>query len=57
MVNDHLRTINRRIYAAGDVALERKYTHMADATARIVIRNALFHGREKLSSLVVPWCT
>ena len=56
-VNDRLRTSNRRVYAAGDVALRRKYTHMADATARIAIRNALFHGRERLSSLVIPWCT
>jgi pyruvate/2-oxoglutarate dehydrogenase complex dihydrolipoamide dehydrogenase (E3) component len=56
-VNDYLQTSNRRIYAAGDVALERKYTHMADATARIVIQNALFWGRKKLSSLTIPWCT
>jgi len=56
-VNDYLRTTNRRIYAAGDVALERKFTHMADATARIVIQNALFWGRKKLSSLTIPWCT
>ena len=57
LVNDYLQTSNRRIYAAGDVALERKYTHMADATARIVIQNALFWGRRKLSALTVPWCT
>lgn len=25
--------------------------------ARIVLRNALFFGREKASSLVIPWCT
>ncbi len=56
-VNDYLQTRNRRIYAAGDVALERKYTHMADATARIVVQNALFWGRRKLSALTVPWCT
>ncbi len=56
-VNDYLQTRNPRIYAAGDVALERKYTHMADATARIVIQNALFWGRKRLSSLTVPWCT
>src|SRR5207253_4180976 len=31
LVNDYLQTSNQRIYAAGDVALERKYTHMADA--------------------------
>ncbi|MBA3884827.1 MAG: mercuric reductase [Acidobacteria bacterium] len=56
-VNDYLQTSNRRIYAAGDVALERKFTHMADATARIVIQNALFWGRKKLSALTIPWCT
>ena len=57
LVNDYMQTSNRRIYAAGDVALEQKYTHMADATARIVIQNALFWRRQKLSSLVIPWCT
>jgi pyruvate/2-oxoglutarate dehydrogenase complex dihydrolipoamide dehydrogenase (E3) component len=56
-VNDCMRTSNRRIYAAGDVALEHKFTHMADATARMVIQNALFLGRKKLSALTVPWCT
>jgi pyruvate/2-oxoglutarate dehydrogenase complex dihydrolipoamide dehydrogenase (E3) component len=56
-VNDYLQTTNARIYAAGDVALERKFTHVADATARIVIQNALFWGRKKLSSLTIPWCT
>lgn len=56
-VNDFLRTTNRRIYAAGDVALEQKYTHAADATARLVVQNALFRGRKRLSSLVIPWCT
>lgn len=56
-VDDHLRTTNPRIYAAGDVCLGHKFTHTAEATARIVVRNALFFGRRKLSELVVPWCT
>jgi pyruvate/2-oxoglutarate dehydrogenase complex dihydrolipoamide dehydrogenase (E3) component len=30
---------------------------MADATARIVLRNALMRGRRRLSTLTVPWCT
>jgi hypothetical protein len=30
---------------------------MADAAARIVIQNALFLGRKKLSALTVPWTT
>ncbi|QPC89341.1 mercuric reductase [Mesorhizobium sp. INR15] len=56
-VDDHLRTTNDLIYAAGDVCLEHKFTHTAEASARIVVRNALFRGRKKLSELVVPWCT
>ncbi len=56
-VDDHLRTSNRRIYAAGDCCSSYKFTHAADAMARIVIANALFHTRQKASALVVPWCT
>ncbi|MEP6865380.1 MAG: mercuric reductase [Deltaproteobacteria bacterium] len=56
-VDDLLRTTNRRIYAAGDVCLEHQFTHVAEATGRMVVRNALFLGHERLSELVVPWCT
>ena len=57
LVNDFLRTTNARIYAAGDVCLEHKFTHTADASARIVVQNALFLGRKRLSALTIPWCT
>jgi pyruvate/2-oxoglutarate dehydrogenase complex dihydrolipoamide dehydrogenase (E3) component len=56
-VNDYLQTTNPRIFAAGDVCMGHKFTHAADAAARIVIQNALFFGRKKLSSLTMPWCT
>lgn len=56
-VNDFLQTTNPRIYAAGDVCLAHKFTHMADASARIVLHNALMRGRRRLSALTVPWCT
>jgi pyruvate/2-oxoglutarate dehydrogenase complex dihydrolipoamide dehydrogenase (E3) component len=56
-VNDHLQTSNPMIYAAGDICLNHKFTHIAEATARIVIQNALFMGRKKLSALTIPWCT
>ncbi len=57
LVNDKLQTTNHNIYAAGDICLKYKFTHIADAAARIVIQNALFMGRRKLSALTVPWCT
>jgi mercury(II) reductase len=56
-VDDRLRTTNPAVYAAGDVALAHKFTHTADASARIVVQNALFLGRRKLSALTIPWCT
>jgi pyruvate/2-oxoglutarate dehydrogenase complex dihydrolipoamide dehydrogenase (E3) component len=57
VVDDYLRTTNRRVFAAGDVASKFKFTHAADALARIVIQNALFFGRKRASVLVIPWCT
>lgn len=56
-VNDYLQTTNPKVYAAGDVCSPFQFTHAADAMARIVVRNALFFGFEKVSSLVIPWAT
>ena len=57
IVNDYLQTSNPRIYAAGDICMDWKFTHAADAAAKIVVQNALFLRTKKLSSLVMPWCT
>jgi pyruvate/2-oxoglutarate dehydrogenase complex dihydrolipoamide dehydrogenase (E3) component len=56
-VDDYLRTTNPIVYAAGDVASPYKFTHLADAHARIILRNALFFGRQRASRLTIPWCT
>lgn len=56
-VDDFLRTSNPRIFAAGDVCLEHRYTNTAAASARMVVRNALFLGRQRMSALTIPWCT
>ncbi len=56
-VNDRLQTTCPRIYAAGDVAMAYRFTHAADAAARLVLQNALFAGSRRLSSLIIPWCT
>lgn len=57
IVNNKLQTANPKIYAAGDICFPYKFTHTADAQARIVIQNALFMGRGKTDGLVIPWCT
>jgi pyruvate/2-oxoglutarate dehydrogenase complex dihydrolipoamide dehydrogenase (E3) component len=60
-VDDHLQTSNKRIWAVGDVCMQWKFTHAADAAAKIAVQNALFAvgplGRKKLSDLIMPWCT
>lgn len=56
-VNDKLQTTNPDIYAVGDVASKYQFTHMADFMARLVIKNALFFGRDKVSDLLIPWTT
>ncbi|MBF2057680.1 MAG: mercuric reductase [Cyanobacterium sp. T60_A2020_053] len=61
IVNDYLQTTNPKIYAVGDICSPYKFTHTADAGARIVIKNTLFSpfgfGKSKFSDLVIPWVT
>lgn len=56
-VDDHLNTTNSNVFAAGDICSPYKFTHAADAMARVVLQNALFFGRKKVSALVIPWAT
>lgn len=56
-VDAFLCTSNPRIYAAGDVCVEHRYTDVAVASARIAVQNALFRGRQRLADRVIPWCT
>lgn len=56
-VNETLQTSNPHVYAAGDICFPYKFTHTADALARILIANALFLGRQQTSTLTIPWCT
>ena len=59
-VNDYLQTSQRHIYAVGDVVGPFLFTHMADAQARVVVRNILVPFqflRQKMDYSVVPWCT
>src|SRR5256886_484324 len=57
---DYLQTSQRHIYAVGDVIGPFLFTHMADAQARVVVRNILMPFqflRQKMDYSVVPWCT
>lgn len=56
-INQYLQTTNKNVYAVGDVCSKFQFTHVADFMARTVIRNALFFGSGKHTSLLVPWAT
>jgi pyruvate/2-oxoglutarate dehydrogenase complex dihydrolipoamide dehydrogenase (E3) component len=58
-VDDRLRTANPRVFAVGDISSRHRFTHAADAQARLAVANALFFGigGGKVSRLVMPWVT
>jgi pyruvate/2-oxoglutarate dehydrogenase complex dihydrolipoamide dehydrogenase (E3) component len=56
-VDDFLRTSNARVFAVGDVCLSKKFAHSAVASARIAVHNALLGTQQRLSALIIPWCT
>lgn len=56
-VNDRLQTTNSRVFGVGDCASKFQFTHAADFYARTAIRNALFFGKGKSSSLLIPYAT
>lgn len=57
VVGKGLRTTNKRVYAIGDVAGGLQFTHVANAHAGVVIRNALFRLPAKMNPGAVPWVT
>jgi len=56
-VDKGLRTSNRKIYAAGDVAGSYQFTHVAGYHAGIIVRSALFRLPAKVDYKAVPWVT
>jgi Putative glucoamylase/Pyridine nucleotide-disulphide oxidoreductase/Pyridine nucleotide-disulphide oxidoreductase, dimerisation domain len=51
----HLDTQTIRVRVAGNA--ENQFPHIESVAARIVVTNALFLGRERLSAEAIPWCT
>jgi pyruvate/2-oxoglutarate dehydrogenase complex dihydrolipoamide dehydrogenase (E3) component len=56
-VDQGLRTTNKKVYAAGDVAGGLQFTHVAGYHAGLIIRNALFKLPIKNRSDIIPWVT
>ena len=56
-VDDHLRTSQRHIYAAGDCIGGYQFTHYAGWQAFMAVRNALLPGAARGIADQVPWTT
>ena len=56
-VDDHLRTSQRHIYAAGDCLGGYQFTHYAGWQAFMAVRNALLPGATRGIADRVPWTT
>ena len=56
-VDGLLRSSNRHVYAAGDVAGGLQFTHVAAYHAGAIIRHILFRQRTKLRNETIPWVT
>ncbi len=57
ILDARMRTTQKHIYACGDVTGGYQFTHMAEHTAGVVLRNALFHLPAKIEQRIIPWCT
>ena len=57
IVDARLRTSNKQVYAAGDIAGGPRFTHVAGYHAGIVIRNALFRIPAKVNYGAIPRVT
>jgi pyruvate/2-oxoglutarate dehydrogenase complex dihydrolipoamide dehydrogenase (E3) component len=57
LVDDTLRTSNRRVYAVGDVIGRFPFTHMAGYEGALAARNALLPLSTRADYRVVPWAT
>jgi pyruvate/2-oxoglutarate dehydrogenase complex dihydrolipoamide dehydrogenase (E3) component len=57
VVDQRLRTTNKRVYAIGDVVTGPKSTHLAIYHAELVVRHALFRQHVSLDHHTIPTVT
>ncbi|OFE18113.1 oxidoreductase [Humibacillus sp. DSM 29435] len=57
VVDDHLRTTNHRVWAAGDLTGHPQFTHLAGVHASTAVTNAVLGLRRSVADAVVPRVT
>lgn len=56
-VDNHLRSSQRHIYAAGDTTGSFLFTHAAGYEASVVVTNAILRLPRRVDYTFLPWCT
>ncbi len=56
-VDEHCRTSQRHIFAAGDVTGRYQFTHMSNHMAKVAVTNALLKWPSAIDEAHVPWVT
>ncbi|SDJ11442.1 dihydrolipoyl dehydrogenase family protein [Salimicrobium halophilum] len=56
-VDETLRTENPNVFAIGDVTGEMPFTHVAGEHGKLVVQNALFSLKRRMSYEAMPWNT
>lgn len=56
-INDMLQTTKSQIYGMGDCCSAFKFMHAAESMERMMIRNALVQGKDKMSNVLIPFAT
>jgi pyruvate/2-oxoglutarate dehydrogenase complex dihydrolipoamide dehydrogenase (E3) component len=57
VVDQRLRSTNKKVYVVGDVAGGYQFTHVSSYHASIVLRNILFHLPAKTDYRAITWVT
>jgi pyruvate/2-oxoglutarate dehydrogenase complex dihydrolipoamide dehydrogenase (E3) component len=56
-VDQHCRTSQKNIWAAGDVTGEYLFTHVAEHMSKVAVINAILHWPAKIDRGRATWCT
>lgn len=57
VVNKHLQTTNKHVFACGDIAGTLKFSHAAEQHARLILNNLFSPFKKKLDNSRMSWVT
>ena len=57
LVNKHLQSSNKKVYAIGDCTGGYQFTHVASYHAGLTLQNTIFKWRAQVKTQAIPWVT